>query len=288
VLPLLLALAAPADADRAFPVVTINPEGRVRVARGPHTPEPLRGVPTSAVVKVVNESGGRFRTAGHAVGGFGKWGLGDAGSPGDPARHGFDEWTGYLDQVHAHYHYPDWLWRAGRKDPLPGNDQKAARRQTYAPDVIRDAALDLVRRHKDRPFFCYLATTIPHAELLVPADSLAGYDFPETPYVGDHYASNPRPRATYAGMVSRLDRDVGRLVALLEELDLDRDTLVLFTGDNGPINAGGADPAFFAHAGPLRGLRFSLYAGGIRVPLIARWPGCRPRPGRTACRCCRR
>ena len=213
--------------------------------------------------------------AGYACGGFGKWGLGDVETPGAPARHGFGEWTGFIDQSRAHFHYQDWLWQGGRKIPLAGNDLAAGRRTTYAADVIHAAALDFIRGHRTEPFFCFIASTIPHAELLVPEDSLAEYDgrFPETPYVGDHYASNPKPRATYAAMVTRFDRDVGRLVALLDELGIAEDTLVVFTSDNGPINAGGADPEFFRNAGPLRGLKFSLHEGGLRVPMIARWKG---------------
>lgn len=210
--------------------------------------------------------------AGYACGVFGKWGLGDVGTTGSPDRQGFDRAFGYLDQVHAHYHYPGFLVRDGKRVELPGNE---GGRERYAPDLIAEESLAFVRENRDRPFFLYLATTIPHAELLVPEDSLREYagTFPETPYVGDHYASNPQPRATYAAMVTRLDRQIGDLFRLLEELGLDGKTVVFFTSDNGPINAGGADPAFFGNAGSLRGLKFSFYEGGLRVPMLARWPG---------------
>jgi len=218
--------------------------------------------------------------AGYAVGGFGKWGLGDVGSPGEPKVQGFDAFFGFLDQTHAHFHYTDHLFRDGDRVEIPEN--RGGRRARYAPDLIVDEALSFIRANRGRPFFAYLAATPPHAEIDAPEDSVAPYRgaFPETPFPGGHYAAQPTPRAAYAGMVGRLDRDVGRVLDLLDELGLAGRTLVIFASDNGPAAAGGADPAFFGNAGPLRGLKFTFYEGGVRIPMIARWPGRIP-AGRT-------
>jgi arylsulfatase A-like enzyme len=225
-----------------------------------------------------------LKRAGYATGGFGKWGLGDAGSPGVAHRQGFDEFFGYYDQVHAHSYYPPYLWQNDRKYLLPGNSGRDSdgltgdRRGRYSHDEIIRQALDFIRRHKDRPFFCYIPSTIPHTELLVPEDSLKQYagKWPEpNPYVteGKHYSDQPRPRAAFAAMLSRLDREVGRILDLLKELGLEEKTVVFFTSDNGGQGSGGPDPEFFQANGPLRGHKGSMYEGGLRVPMIARWPG---------------
>ena len=233
---------------------------------------------------------------GYATGAFGKWGLGAPGSSGDPLQQGLDRFYGYNCQRMAHNYYPTHLWDqdhqvplhnpafapyqklAADADPQEPASYAAWTGQDYAPDLIAAQALKFVRDHRDRPFFLFFPTTIPHLALQVPGDSLAEYRdaFPEQPYVGGRgYLPHRTPRAAYAAMVSRLDRYVGQLLATVQELGLDQQTLFVFTSDNGPLydQLGGTDADFFQSAGALRGRKGALYEGGVRVPLIARWLG---------------
>ncbi len=221
-----------------------------------------------------------LKKAGYATGMFGKWGLGDIGTEGVPWKHGFDEFFGYLHQVHAHWYYPRYLFHNDRKVMLPGNENGG--HGTYSHDAIAGKALDFIRRNKSDPFFCYVPFTIPHWELLVPEDSLAEYrgKFPEDAKLNDprgHYGFQKYPHAAYAAMITRMDRDVGRIASLVKELGLERDTLFVFTSDNGGASRIRNDD-FFKSFGPFRGFKQNLYEGGIRVPFIARWPG-RIKPG---------
>jgi len=222
-----------------------------------------------------------LKKAGYTTGAFGKWSLGVAETTGAPWKKGIDDWYGYLNQGRAHFYYPEYLYHNDQKVVLEGNAN--GQRKQYSHDLITEKALQFVKENRDRPFFLYWAVTIPHAELLVPEDSLAEYRgcYPETPYIGEHYASQEEPRAAFAAMVTRMDRDIGRLFARLKELRIDENTVVMFSSDNGPHKEGGHDPDFFDSNGPLRGIKRDLYEGGIRVPMIVRWPG-KVQPGTTS------
>jgi arylsulfatase A len=220
----------------------------------------------------------------YATAAIGKWGLGYEGSTGQPDRQGFDRFYGYLCQVHAHNHYPRFLWNGTKREFFDDGGEPDTG-SVYAQDRFTDEALEFIRAHRERPFFLYLAPIIPHLSIQVPDSAVTEYrGLPEAPY--DHrsgYRRHPAPRAGYAAMVSYLDRDVGRIVDLLAELGLTDSTLILFTSDNGPTydRLGGSDSDFFDSSGPLRGRKGSLWEGGIRVPLVAAWPG-HVQPGTTS------
>lgn len=218
-----------------------------------------------------------LQAAGYATCAVGKWGLGGPGTSGEPNRQGFDHWFGYLCQRQAHNQYPTHLWRNGERVDLPGNVWKNLTGEHYAHDLMVEEILGWIRDHVDEPFFVYVPFHIPHAAIQVPQDSLDEYEGvfdDDPPYMGDKgYLPHPTPRAAYAAMVTRMDRDVGRIVDLLQELGLRENTLVAFSSDNGPTFNGGTDSTFFESAAHFRGLKGSVYEGGLRVPLVVSWPG---------------
>ncbi len=225
-----------------------------------------------------------LKSAGYSTALIGKWGLGEAGTTGVPTRQGFDYFYGYLNQRHAHNYYPTFLWFNEEKvklrnivpDEDPEGSGNATNRLDYSHDLFAEEALKFVERNSKQSFFLYLALTIPHA------NNEARNKGMEVPELGQFASKDwPEQEKAKAAMITRMDSDVGRLMALLKEQGIDRNTIVFFTSDNGPHKEGGSDPNFFDSNGALRGIKRDLYEGGIRVPMIVRWPD-RVKAGKTS------
>ena len=224
-----------------------------------------------------------LQDAGYVTGAFGKWGLGYPGSEGDPNNQGFDEFFGYNCQRLAHHYYPYHLWHNQEKIMLEGNE--GFKTAQYGPDVIHEQALKFLENNKDKPFFMFYPSLIPHAEMFAPEEYMEKYRgkfLPENNYEGvdggknyrlGPYGSQPESHAATVAMINVLDDQVGEIVAKLKELGIYKNTLIVFVSDNGPHLEGGANPDYFNSNGPFRGYKRDLYEGGIRVPMIAVWEG---------------
>jgi arylsulfatase A-like enzyme len=229
-----------------------------------------------------------LKDAGYRTGHIGKWGLGEAGSTGAPNNQGFDHFFGYLNQIRAHNFYPDYLWRNGEKVMLDnevvvadkgyskGIGTASTIQEEYSHDLFTREAFHFIEESKDTSFFLYLAYTIPHANNEHWLIDEHGMEVPDYGKYADK--EWPEPQKGLAAMISRMDADIGKIKQKLEELGIAENTFMLFTSDNGPHAEGMNDPDFFNSNGPLKGIKRDLYEGGIRVPMIAWWPG-RIKPG---------
>lgn len=279
---------------RHYAGCTVSAPSRSSLLTGLHTGHaPIRG--NGAAIRIPNKGEGQYpqpgdtytiakmlKEGGYVTGCFGKWGLGFPGSEGAPENQGIDEFFGFNCQSLAHNYYPYYLWHNKDTVWLKGNE--GFQTGEYAPDLMQSEALKFIRNNRDRPFFAYLSYIIPHAELVSPDDDIQAIykgNFSETPWQGvdsgpsyrkGPYGSTPHPRTDFAAMITRLDKYVGEIMAELKKSGLDKNTIVMFTSDNGPHREGGADPDFFGSYGPLRGVKRDLYEGGIRVPMIAWYP----------------
>jgi arylsulfatase A len=224
-----------------------------------------------------------LKEEGYATGAFGKWGLGFPRSEGDPINQGFDTFYGYNCQRLGHHYYPYHLWENDKKVILEGNSGK--KKEQYAPNLIHQKALSFIDENKNKPFFLYYPSVIPHAELAAPKEYLEkfiGKFKPEKAFKGTddgelyrdgNYESQPYSHAAFVAMITLLDDQVGEIVQKIKDLGLEKNTIFIFTSDNGPHKEGGADPNYFNSNGNLKGFKRDLFEGGIRVPMIVKWQG---------------
>jgi arylsulfatase A len=224
-----------------------------------------------------------LKSQGFVTGAFGKWGLGYIGTEGDPNLQGFDDFYGYNCQSLAHNYYPDHLWNNNAKVSL--NENNNGKKGSYSADLIHHAAISFLEKNRNNQFFMFYPTTIPHAELSAKEEYMnrfRGKFEPEKSYKGvdsgpdfrkGPYGSQSESHAAFAAMVKELDDYVGDILRKIRELGLENNTIVILASDNGPHLEGGGDPDYFNSNGILRGYKRDLYEGGIRTPLIVRWPG---------------
>lgn len=223
-----------------------------------------------------------LKQAGYRTGCVGKWGVGNPPPLDDPRRQGFDYFYGYINMFHAHNFYPEFIIRNGERVPLRNEVEPqwkdgdgrgiATKRVDYVPDLVTAEALSFIERNRDEPFFLYFAMNVPHTNNEAGRGSRPERGM-EVPSFGEFADKEwPAPEKGFASMIRNIDGDVGKVFAKLKELGLDENTLVLFSSDNGPHQEGGHQMPFFDSNGSLQGMKRDLYEGGIRVPMIARWP----------------